>query len=116
VGVHSREGGSGYLNNNNGSFPFNKNSTAFAVDYFAAEMRGCYEGWVSWLKKYYPTYGPGDLWGCVGYWYSGEWHTQAADEYVARVQNEIGGLTWLTASFDVSRQQYQCDPVKGCPQ
>ena len=46
--------------NQNGTFPFNRNSTAFAVDYIGAYLRGCYEGWITWL-------GPaGDLWGCVG--------------------------------------------------
>jgi hypothetical protein len=31
--------------NQNGTFPFNRDSTAFAVDYIGGELRGCYEGW-----------------------------------------------------------------------
>ncbi len=46
VGVMSWEAPSwGQMpDNQNGAFPFNRNSTAFAVDYLAAHVRGCYEG------------------------------------------------------------------------
>src|SRR5262249_31841624 len=37
--------------NQNGTFPFNRDSTAFAVDYLAAHLRGCYEGWERWLGQ-----------------------------------------------------------------
>lgn len=94
--------------NQNGTFPFNRDSTAFAVDYMAARLFGCYEGWETWL---HPT--PGDIWGCVGAWYTGDWHSTAADGYISRVQNEIANSTWLTADF--AQPQYACDPQKGCP-
>jgi hypothetical protein len=94
--------------NQNGTFPFNRNSTAFDVDYIGSYLRGCYEGWVKWLNP-----SGGDLWGCVGSWYSGDWHSAAADGYISRVQNEIANQTWTQPSFLTG--QYQCDPVKGCP-
>ena len=99
-----------YAGNQNGTFPFTRDSTAAAVDYWAAHLRGCYEGWESWLT---PT--AGDLWGCIGSWYSGDWHSSAANTYIAHVQNDENTTIWLTASFDDSRQQYDCDPKYGCP-
>jgi hypothetical protein len=99
-----------YPDNQNGTFPFNRDSTAFAVDYLGAQLRGCYEGWEFWLKH---GYRPGDIWGCVGAWYAGNWHSAAADGYALRVRTEIKNATWLKARFAVV--QYVCDPVKGCP-
>jgi hypothetical protein len=94
--------------NQNGAFPFNRDSTAFAVDYAASYLRGCYEGWVRWLAP------AGDLWGCVGSWYSGDWHSSAANGYISRVQNEINQLTWLSASWPSDRPG--CRSTYGCPQ
>jgi hypothetical protein len=78
----------------NGTFPFNRDSTAFAADYLAAHLRGCYEGWELWLSPK-----AGDLWGCVGSWYAGDWHSNAADGYISRVQNEMTNRTWLAPGF-----------------
>ena len=49
VGVMSWQAPSWGLmaDNQNGTFPFNRNSTAFAVDYVASYLRGCYEGWIT---------------------------------------------------------------------
>jgi hypothetical protein len=99
-----------YANNQNGTFPFTRDSTAAAADYWAAYIRGCYEGWAYWLKG-----SAGDLWGCVGSWYSGDWHSSAANGYISRVQNEENNHTWLTASFDDASQQFSCDAKYGCP-
>jgi hypothetical protein len=93
--------------NQNGTFPFNRDSTAFAVDYLGASLRGCFEGWQKWLA------GPGDLWGCVGAWFSGQWHSTAADGYIGRVQNEIGNLTWLQAGWPTNKPG--CSTIFGCP-
>jgi hypothetical protein len=81
--------------NQNGTFPFNRDSTAFAFDYLGAHLRGCYEGWETWLTDTTS----GDLWGCVGSWYSGDWHSTAADGYISRVRNEIANHTWLNPDF-----------------
>ena len=103
-----------YPGNQNGTFPFTRDSTAAAADYWGAYIRGCYEGWAYWLKGS-GSYAAGDLWGCVGSWYSGDWHSSAANGYISRVQNEENNLTWLTASFDDAAQQFSCDPKYGCP-
>ncbi len=98
-----------YAGNQNGTFPFTRDSTAAAADYWGAYIRGCYEGWESWL-----TSTKGDLWGCVGSWYSGDWHSSAANTYIAHVQNNENTTIWLTASFDDARQNYKCDLKYGC--
>jgi hypothetical protein len=103
--------GFNWAGNQNGAFPFNRDSTAFAADYYAAEIRGCYNGWQGTAN-----FTAGDLWGCVGIWYSGTWHDSAADAYAGRVRTELANHTWLQASFGPHTGQYQCDPTKGCPQ
>jgi hypothetical protein len=105
-----------YPGNQNGTFPFTRDSTAAAADYWGAYIRGCYEGWAYWLKSTGTrTYAAGQLWGCIGSWYSGAWHDAGANTYIARVQTQENNHTWLTPSFDDSRQQYDCDPKYGCP-
>jgi hypothetical protein len=99
-----------YPGNQNGTMPFSRDSTAFAMDYIGSFLRGCYEGWIKWLNAT-----GGDIWGCVGSWYSGEWHSPESDAYATGVRKEIANHTWLTAAFDDARRQYECDPVKGCP-
>lgn len=105
-----------YPGNQNGTFPFTRDSTAAAADYWGAYIRGCYEGWAYWLKDTGTgTYAAGDLWGCVGSWYSGDWHSSGANSYIAQVQNNENSHTWLTPSFDDSTQHYRCDAKYGCP-
>jgi hypothetical protein len=99
--------------NQNGTFPFNRDSTAFAVDYMASQVRGCYEGWESWLGHVSSTYAAGDLWGCVGNWYAGDWHSKAAEGYVSLVRQELTNLTWLQPDWPSDKPP--CDPTYGCP-
>lgn len=100
--------------NQNGLFPFNRDSTALAVDYLGANLRGCYEGWEFWLRDSETgTYAAGDIWGCVGVWFSGEWHNSAADGYISRVQNELTNHTWLTPDWPDIKPA--CHPTYGCP-
>jgi hypothetical protein len=110
VGVMSWQAPSWGLmaNNQNGTFPFNRNSTAFAVDYVASYLRGCYEGWITWLNTT-----PGDLWGCVGSWYSGDWYSSAANLYISNVKKELNNYTWLQSSWPFDKPG--CDPTYGCP-
>lgn len=88
-----------------GVFPHNRDSTAFNVDYVAAVLRGCYEGWETWLgdaggeSVSASNYTAGDIWGCVGRWYSGEWHSQAGDLYSNRVKDHMSTKPWLSPSF-----------------
>jgi hypothetical protein len=105
-----------YAGNQNGTFPFTRDSTAAAADYWGAYIRGCYNGWETWLDgSGTGTYAAGDIWGCIGSWYSGDWHSSAANGYISRVQNQDSDHTWLTASFDDSTQQYDCNVTYGCP-
>ena len=105
-----------YAGDQNGTFPFTRDSTAAAADYWGAYIRGCYNGWESWLKQTGTgTYAAGDIWGCIGSWYSGDWHSIAANGYISRVQAQENNLTWLTVSFDNSTQQYECNATYGCP-
>ena len=56
-----------------------RNSSAYNLDYTYATWRACYEGVYTWLNQTSErngTYGPGDVWGCVGVWFSGRWYVQ----------------------------------------
>jgi hypothetical protein len=100
--------------NQNGTFPFNRDSTAFAVDYLAAYLRGCYQGWAHWLGATGSrTYAAGRIWGCVGSWYSGDWHSLAANAYISRVKNELASYTWLQPDWPSHRPS--CSTTHGCP-
>jgi autotransporter family porin len=76
-------------NPNNNSYPMSKNMTAFSIDYTAAQLRGCYEGW-----EYFGGKSRGDLWGCMGGWFSGGWHDSGANEYIGRVRNYYKSKPW----------------------
>jgi len=78
-----------------GGWPWTERSTAFAVDLYGAVIRGCYEGWDTWLGG---SYRAGDLWGCVGRWYAGRWYSTDAQAYINRVQHFYNNKPWLTWS------------------
>jgi hypothetical protein len=92
-----------------GLFPWNSYSTAAAVDVLGGWLRGCYEGWVWWLRSQRngsPTgYRAGDIWGCVGAWYSGEWLDGpagvrgTAENYISRVRHWYYARPWLHSGF-----------------
>lgn len=98
--------------NQNGTYPFNRRSTAFAVDYIASQLRGCYNGWEFWLE-HSGHYAAGDLWGCVGAWYAGNWHSAAANDYIHRVRKTLRNHRWLAR--DWPRIHPSCSPRYGCP-
>jgi hypothetical protein len=98
--------------NQNGTFPFSRNSTAFAVDYIGSYLRGCYEGWEHWLRSV-GRYAAGDIWGCVGSWYSGDWHDSGAEKYLSRVRSDLNRRTWLQADWPSVRPD--CSARYGCP-
>jgi hypothetical protein len=74
-----------------GSWPNSQLYTAFNVDYSLAVLRACFEGWVTYLGN---GYSAGDLWGCVGWHYSGEWKDGQELAYVRSVQLELGRKSW----------------------
>jgi hypothetical protein len=98
--------------NQNGTFPFTIRSTAFALDYLASQLRGCYNGWEYWLESS-GGYAAGDLWGCVGAWYAGDWHSSDANGYLSRVRTELANFTWLQADWPSTKPS--CDKTYGCP-
>ncbi|HEY3190072.1 MAG TPA: hypothetical protein VGJ70_21450 [Solirubrobacteraceae bacterium] len=74
------------------TWPLSRTSTAFNVDYALGWRRACYEGLFAdggWL----PRRSRGDLWGCIGVWYSGAWHERDAG-YVANVQRQMRERPW----------------------
>ena len=76
-------------------------STAMNADTAYGIWRACFEGYEQWLNTVPrgSQYGAGDSWGCVGRWFSGRWHTPAADGYVQKVQGDLSGRIWETAAF-----------------
>jgi hypothetical protein len=92
----------------NGTFPFNRESTAFSVDYYGGYLRGCYEGW-----SYLGTKTTGDIDGCIGSWFSGAWHDRAGNAYDRRVRDAMRKRPWLTSTF--ATQEPACTARYGCP-
>jgi autotransporter family porin len=88
-----------------GIFPWNRDSTAAAVDALGGWLRGCYEGWVWWLRDHGSrangVYAAGDLWGCVGAWATGDWHVnpRGGASYIERVQRTYATRPWLQPGF-----------------
>jgi hypothetical protein len=98
--------------NQNGTFPFNRQSTAFALDYVGGFVRGCYEGWMVWLENT-GDYRRGDLLGCVGAWYGGAWHSPLARGYTGNIERALEERPWLDPEW--ARQTLPCDTERGCP-
>lgn len=74
-----------------GSYPLSAQSTAFNVDYALGAVRACYEGWVIYLDN---GYAAGDVWGCLGWHFSGGWRDPLALGYVSRVRQEQAEQAW----------------------
>lgn len=79
-----------------GGYPWTQRSTALNVDFFGAWIRSCLEGDFydggQWL--YGGTRVRGDLWGCVGAWYSGSWYDAGSIRYVAQVKGILAARPW----------------------
>jgi autotransporter family porin len=90
-----------------GGMPDIQQSTALAVDLYAARLRACYNGDFyeaggSWLyggqtvRQIAAAHGwPYVLWGCVGSWYSGSWYDAGAVTYIDHVQTALAQRVWL---------------------
>jgi hypothetical protein len=74
-------------------WPWSEKSTAYSVDLYAAVLRGCYEGWDTWLGAGYHA---GDIWGCVGRWFSGAWYSALANDYINLVKAQYASKVWLS--------------------
>jgi hypothetical protein len=78
-----------------------KMSSAYNVDYTYAVWRECFEGRLTWLNTVERglEYLPGDVWGCLGVWFSGRWYTQPAIDYIGWVRSALDNRVWESANF-----------------
>jgi hypothetical protein len=86
------------------TWPMIHDNSAFNVEYVLGIIRTCYEGWTTYLNERttlpgYDHYHAGDLWGCMGRWYSGSWYDQSALDYIQKVKDALANKEWLKASF-----------------
>jgi hypothetical protein len=81
------------------TWPMSVQSTPFNVDYAYAWWRNCYEGHAAYLYQQTSTYHAGDLWGCIGFWYTGRWYDPAATDYISQVRNLYATKPWLQPGF-----------------
>jgi len=86
------------------AWPMSRDDTAFNAEYVYAVIRTCYEGWTTYLNDFtpiagYPHYHAGDIWGCLGRWYSGRWYNQGAIDYIRKVKSQLVNKDWLQAGF-----------------
>jgi hypothetical protein len=47
----------------------------------------------------YARYHAGDIWGCLGRWYSGGWYDQGAVKDIQKVKTALAQKAWLEAGF-----------------
>jgi autotransporter family porin len=78
-----------------------RSSTAYNVDMALAARRNCFEGNETWLNTVDRgrEYAAGDMWGCVGTWFSGRWYDPPAQTYIKAVQDYLSQKIWLTSDF-----------------
>jgi hypothetical protein len=83
------------------SWPGIAKSTAMNADTAYAIWRSCFDGYETWLNtvEHGQTYKAGDAWGCIGRWFAGRWHTQPAQQYVAKVRQYLRQKIWKTKDF-----------------
>ena len=85
-------------------WPMSRNDTAFNAEFVYGWLRNCYEGWADYLYQLtpapgYPRYHAGDIWGCLGFWFSGEWYTQGAINYINITRGHYTQQPWLQPGF-----------------
>ncbi len=85
-------------------WPMSRDDTAFNADFVYGWLRNCYEGWADYLYHRtptpgYPSYHAGDIWGCLGFWFSGSWYDQGAINYINVAKGHYAQKPWLQPSF-----------------
>jgi hypothetical protein len=73
-----------------------KSSSAYNMDAALAGRRNCFEGNETWLGG---SYAKGDIWGCVGLWFSGHWYDPGAVQYISDVKSYLNQRIWEDPSF-----------------
>lgn len=86
------------------AWPMMRTDTAFNAEFMYGIIRACYEGWTTYLSQRtplpgYPPYHAGDIWGCIGRWFSGGWYDQGAVDYIQKVKTAMANKAWLQAGF-----------------
>ena len=81
-----------------------RDDTAFNADFVYGWLRNCYEGWADYLYQHtpapgYPSYHAGDIWGCLGFWFSGTWYNQGAINYINVTKGYYAQKPWLQPGF-----------------
>jgi hypothetical protein len=87
------------------AWPGIANSTAMNADVTYAIWRSCFNGDEIWLRNSAPPgqpYQAGDLWGCVGRWFAGSWHTPTANQYINRVKALLQEQVWKQPGFGLN--------------
>lgn len=86
-----------------GTYPLSLKATAFNADYWGAMMRYYYDGLATWLNQTCcfsgVRYEAGDIYGAFGAWYTGRWHTEAAERYITSLKRRMAERPWLEPGF-----------------
>jgi hypothetical protein len=84
-----------------GGWPAIARSTAMNADAAYAIWRSCYDGYETWLNSMPrgQQYHEGDVWGCAGRWFAGQWRNPPALGYIAQVKKYMREKIWLKPSF-----------------
>lgn len=85
-------------------WPMSRQDTAFNAEFVYGWIRNCYEGWADYLYGFtpspgYPRYHAGDIWGCLGFWFSGGWYTSGAINYINITMQHYQQKPWLQEGF-----------------
>ena len=85
-------------------WPMSRSDTAFNADFVYGWLRNCYEGMANYLYHStpvsgYPRYHAGDIWGCLGFWFSGTWYDQGAINYINVTKGYYAQKPWLQSGF-----------------
>lgn len=74
------------------TWPYAYESTAWNADYTLSVRRACFDGKITWLGN---GYAAGNMWGCVGEWFSGRWLDAGANNYISLVEQHEANRDWL---------------------
>jgi hypothetical protein len=80
-----------------GTEPLRWESTAFALDFYAAKVRYFYNGHCGWCGA---GYAAGQDWNSIGGWYEPyPWGNSGQRSYIAQVQSDLAGRVWAQPGF-----------------
>ncbi len=76
-------------------------STAYNLEIGLATWRFCFDGNDTWLNNFNRgrDYAAGDMWGCVGRWFSGRWYTSEANWYMGELQSYMDRRIWESRDY-----------------